>query len=169
MNTLFGLLSKLLKLLHAIEDAILVLLVAVMVLLATLQIFLRNFFDGGFIWGDPLLRMLLLWLGLLGALAASRTNKHISIDVLSHFLSEQYQLWVQALTGMFTAVVCAVVAYHAGRFVFDEYQYATPAFAGLPAWYFELVIPLAFGLMALRYVAFSVLKVRDGVIKVTGQ
>ena len=65
------------------EDTLLVLILSAMILLAAGQIILRNFLDIGFIWGDELLRMLVLWLAVAGALAASRSDKHISIDVLN--------------------------------------------------------------------------------------
>ncbi len=50
------------------EDALLVLILTAMIFLATIQIFLRNFLDMGFIWGDEMLRMLVLWLAVAGAL-----------------------------------------------------------------------------------------------------
>jgi TRAP-type C4-dicarboxylate transport system permease small subunit len=32
-----------------------------------------------------------------------------------------------------------------------DYEYGTEAFAGIPAWITELIIPIAFGMMAFRY------------------
>ena len=59
----------------ALEDGLLVLIVTVMILLAAMQIFLRNFFDIGFLWTDELLRLLVLWLAVAGAVAASRKDR----------------------------------------------------------------------------------------------
>ena len=56
---------------HRVEDALLVILLSLMILLAATQILLRNFFDLGFVWADPLLRALVLWLGLIGATVAT--------------------------------------------------------------------------------------------------
>ena len=64
------------------EDALLVLILSSMILLAAGQIVLRNVLDIGFIWGDEALRLMVLWLAVAGAVAASRTDKHINIDVL---------------------------------------------------------------------------------------
>ncbi len=64
-----------------LEDALLVALLGVLLLLASTQILLRNLFDAGLTWADPLLRVLVLWLGLLGAMIASRSGKHITLDV----------------------------------------------------------------------------------------
>ncbi|MCH8220487.1 MAG: TRAP transporter small permease subunit [Proteobacteria bacterium] len=66
-----------------IENGLLVLILTSMILLASTQIFLRNFLSTGFTIGDELLRILVLWLAMLGALAASRDQRHIAIDALT--------------------------------------------------------------------------------------
>jgi TRAP-type C4-dicarboxylate transport system permease small subunit len=48
-------------------------------------------------------------------------------------------------------MICGFIAWHAVRFVQMDYEYGTEAFAGIPAWVTEVIIPIAFGLMALRY------------------
>ena len=80
------------KRIHRIEDALLVLLLSIMIVLATTQILLRNFFDLGFVWADPLLRVMVLWLGMIGATVATRDNRHIRIDLLSQFFKRNYSL-----------------------------------------------------------------------------
>ncbi len=132
-----------------------------MILLASAQIFLRNLFDTSLFWGDPLLRILVLWVGLLGALAASRGNRQITIDVLSRLLEGRAKSAVRAVASVFTATVCGLLAFHAGRFVAMERAAATPAVAGLPAWLFELVMPFAFGLICLRYALATAAHLRD--------
>ena len=42
-------------------------------------------------------------------------------------------------------------AWYAINFVQMDYHYGTEAFAGVPAWITELIIPIAFILMAFRY------------------
>lgn len=154
-----GLASRALGLLHAVEDAFLALLLGLMVLLAPLQIFLRNFFDLGITWADPLLRVLVLWVGLLGAVAASRGNRQISVDVVSRLLAPRPQALVGVVTGAFTAFVSAYVAWHAGRFVATELEYESIAFSGIQAWIFQVVIPFAFGAIALRYAIYTAVDV----------
>ena len=143
--------TRTLNLIHRLEDGLLAGLLLAMLLLASSQIFLRNLFDIGLVWADPLLRIMLLWLGLLGALAASRDNKHISIDVLTRLLPERLQLYSHLFTALFTASVSGLIAYHSARFVLSEFEEHTMAVAGIPAWCFEVIIPLTFALIALRY------------------
>jgi len=141
--------------LHRVEDVLLSLLLAGMIVLASLQIFLRNLFDTGIGWADPLVRVLVLWLALLGALAASRNDKHINVDVLSRLLPERARLGVRSVTSLATAIICGVVAYHALRFVLDEHEMATTAFASVPTWALASIIPVAFAGIALRYLLLS--------------
>ena len=150
-----GVVARAVGALHRLEDGLLALLLGLMILLAPLQIFLRNFFDTGITWADPLLRVLVLWVGLLGAVAASRGDRHITIDALSRIFSERMQAVVRVVTSLFTTAVSAAVAYHAGRFVATEFEYGSVAFSGIPAWMFEIIIPIAFGVIALRYLLYG--------------
>ncbi|MGH8560727.1 MAG: TRAP transporter small permease, partial [Nevskiales bacterium] len=81
-----GRLQRGIRTLHALEDLLLALLLGAMVIVAAAQILLRNLFEWNFSWGDPLTRLLVLWVGLLGALAATRQNRHIAIDLVTHLL-----------------------------------------------------------------------------------
>ena len=57
----------------------------------------------------------------------------------------------ERLASVFTAGICALLAWHGGRLVWFEYQDGTTLGAGIPAWVAQIVIPLGFGLMALRF------------------
>jgi TRAP-type C4-dicarboxylate transport system permease small subunit len=137
--------------LHRVEDAALAVLLGAIVLLAPLQITLRELFETGLAWADPLLRALVLWVGLLGALAASRDGRHISIDAISRVLPARARAAAGVLTSLFTAGISGLVAYHGARFVHSELRFGSVAFSGIPAWWLESVIPFAFGWIALRY------------------
>ena len=147
--------SGLVGVVHRVEDIFLALLLGAMILLAPLQIFLRNFFDEGVTWGDPLLRVLVLWVGLLGAVSASRGDRHIGIDVFSRFVGDRFRLLLRVATSVFTVVVCALVAWYSGQFVAIEREYESVAFSGMPAWILQVVIPFAFSVMGLRYLAYA--------------
>jgi TRAP-type C4-dicarboxylate transport system permease small subunit len=143
--------QRLLHIIHRIEDSLLAIILLAMLLLASSQIFLRNLLDIGLFWADPLLRNMVLWLGLLGATAASRDNKHITIDVLTRILPVWARKQAHIFTSLFTATVTAIIAYHATRFVYMEFQSNTTTVAGIPTWIFESIIPIAFSFITLRY------------------
>lgn len=134
-----------------LEDSLLVVMMVMMVTIAATQILLRNFFDVSLAWGDPVLRTLVLWVGMFGAMVASRNENHIRIDLLSRFLPLLLKRAGRVMTDLFTIGVCSLLSYFAGRFVYYEYQDGSELFTGIPAWWAELILPAGFGLMALRY------------------
>ena len=146
--------SHLLSVLRRIEDWLLAILVLLLVVLAGGQIALRDLFHTGIFWADPLMRQLVLWTGMLGALAAVRDEKHIALDVLQRFLSPLAQKIARMLTFGFAAAICAALAWYSYVMLSVDYASATPssAFASLPAWIPETILPSAFVLMALRFV-----------------
>jgi len=142
------------RFLQKMEDSILVGLLLVMIGLAVAQIGLRNFFSSGIVWGDSLVRVLVLWTGLLGAMAASRADNHIRIDVIFRYLPPGAKQAATLVIQAFTAMICLVMAWHSARFVHMEMADGMTAFAGVPAWVCELIIPLAFLVMGIRYLLF---------------
>lgn len=147
---------RLLRLSAAAEDLLLVLLVAAMAMLAIADILLRNLGNGGFAWSEPLMRMGVLWLALVGAMVASRRGEHITVDILPHLLTGRGARMLRRLTDLFTAVVCAVLAWHGARFVLMDWRDGMEALPGLPAWAVEAIIPVGFAIIALRYGAAAV-------------
>ena len=137
--------------LAAVEDGILVSLLTAMIGLAGTQIVLRNLWDTSIGWGDPLLRVTVMWVGLLGAMAASRDDNHITIDLVSRLLEDRAKSVTRVITGLVSAIVCLMLAWHGMRFVLFEREDQAIAFASVPAWMCELIIPVAFGIMALRF------------------
>jgi TRAP-type C4-dicarboxylate transport system permease small subunit len=148
--------DKLKKALHQFEDAILVILLSSMILLASSQIFLRNLFDFGIIWVDPLLRVMVLWLGLVGAMVASRDNRHIRIDLLSDFFKNRTNQIIQCFVGIFSAAVCLIIAWYGIQWVRFDYLDQLIGFAGIPAWMLEVIVPISFGLIGIRYCLLSI-------------
>jgi len=149
-------LNRLEKAGKAFEDAVLVLILGSMILLAFTQIILRNFFDIGFIWSDELLRLMVLWLAMAGAVAASRKDRHISIAILDQFLPPTLQRLSKIILDLFTAGVCGLVAWHSAAFAYSAYEYGDLLLGNVPAWIPQSVLPVGFGLIAWRYLIFAV-------------
>ena len=136
---------------HRIEDAVLVSVLLAMILIAGLDILARLLFGGGFSWAPPLLRIMVLWLGLLGALFATRSREHIAIDLINRLGGPTLKRWLLVVTSLFSATICLIIAYHSKVFVESAYEWGDVAFEGLPAWPFQLIIPVTFGFMAIRF------------------
>lgn len=143
------------KRLNRVEDMLLVILLSIMILLASTQILLRNFFDSGFVWADPLLRVMVLWLGLIGATVATRSNKHIRIDLLSRLFKRNTHRLIQFFVGQFSAWICLIIAWYGAGWIRLDYAAGVAGFAGIPAWALEVIVPLCFALIGVRYFFMS--------------
>lgn len=138
------------------ESGLLAGLLATMIGVAAFQVIARNLFDSGLLWGDGLVRVLVLWVTLLGGMVASRHDEHIRMDLVARFASERWNRVLRRLTSAFTALVCGLFAWHSARFVWLDYQDGILAFGAVPAWACEAIMPLGAGVMALRYVLHTV-------------
>lgn len=147
--------NRFLQLLHKFEDGLLVALLLAMIVLAGVDILARWLFGGGISWVPPLLRVMVLWLGLLGALLATRTREHISIDLVSRLASEKVNRYLGAICQAFAAVICFIIAYHSQLFVGVAREFGDFAFQQVPAWPLQLIIPISFAGMGLRFTAHS--------------
>ena len=114
--------DRLQALLLRLEDGILVGLLLLMMGIAVTQILLRNLFEAGIAWGDTLVRILVLWVGLVGAMVASRAGNHINIDLISRYLPERVKGGVGLVVELFTASVCSVAAYYSLQFIQREME-----------------------------------------------
>lgn len=142
------------------EELILALLLGGMILLAFSQILLRNFFDTGIAWAEPLLRLLVLWVGMLGAMLATHYDKHIRIDLITRFIPEQHHRLSAFTTGLVSSFVCALLAWHSARFVYNEWQDGGEAFIGVPAWIAESILPFGFSVMTVRFAMLALQTLR---------
>jgi len=141
----------------AAETFLLLFFLFAAIFLASAQIFLRNFFDSGIFWADSALRILVLWIGMIGAMFASRHKEHIRIDVLSHYLPVNIRNNIWRVTELITAAACGIVVFYSIEFIKYEYEDGLIAFANVPVWLCEAIIPFAFFVMALRYFIFAIM------------
>lgn len=139
-----------------VEEAVLGSLVAAMVFLAALQIVLRNGFRTGLSWAEPFLGYAMLWLTMLGALAATGRHKHITVDLVSHLAPPRARRILRVLTDVLAGFVCVGLCAASVRFVQFQREAANTAFLGIPEWRLYLVLPAGFALMALRFAVQAV-------------
>jgi len=148
--------ARLLRGLAAVEDGLLVALLVLLIVLAAAQIVLRNLFDTSLLWADPALRVMVLWIGMIGAMVATRSDKQIAIDALSRFLPQHWKSRIRVVTDLFTAAVSAVVAWSAFRLMMGDREAGGMAISFVPVWVCESILPVAFAVIAFRYLLFAV-------------
>jgi len=89
------------------ENAVVYTLLSLLILLSFAQVGGRLLFNTGFSDADPIICHLVLWLGLLGAVLATREKQHITIDIVSRFVTGKKLYAIQIITGLFTTCVCS--------------------------------------------------------------
>ncbi len=133
------------------EEMLLSLFLVVMILLACYQIALRWFTSGGIIWIDPLLRYLVLWSGLLGAVLATARDGHISLDVIGYLLSDRVKDGIRVLTCTFSTVVSLFLLRATLLFIHSEIEFGSGGLFGLPSWGWNLIFPIAFAMISFHF------------------
>ncbi len=134
-----------------VENVLLVTLLGGMMLVAVGQVIAREIFETGFFWAGELVRLMVLWLAMIGSIAACRENRHIRIDAISHLLSDRAVGIVRMLVDTFAAVVCGVIAWNAWRYLQLEIEFEDTVLIDTPAWVAHLVVPVAFALLSYRF------------------
>jgi C4-dicarboxylate transporter, DctQ subunit len=134
-----------------LEEILLVSLVILMVSLGFLQILFRNLIAIGIVWVDPLVRHLVLWIALLGASIATRENRHISIDILSGYLSPASQRRVQGGLQLVSASICLLLVHPAIRFLENDYQAGKTLALGIPMWVSQAIMPVMMFVLGVRF------------------
>lgn len=123
----------------------------------------------GLVWSQTLGLVLMLWVGLVGASLAAHEHRHLSLDLGSKLWPKKALPMVQAVGNVVTAGFCLVFAFLAVKSLGDHFKdYADTDGAGgifvalpIPKWAAFSVIPVAFVIMAVRFLA----QARDGVLK----
>lgn len=146
-----GLLARAERAGRLVENALLCLLLGGLIVLASAQIVLRNVFSMGLPWADGAIRLTVLWLAVLGAVAASREGRHIAIDLLGRFLPKPLALAALVVANVFAALVSGALAYYAWIFVRDSREFGDTLLNGLPAWWFQAILPVGFAILCYRF------------------
>jgi TRAP-type C4-dicarboxylate transport system permease small subunit len=142
--------------LAGVETALLVLSLSVMMLLAFGQVVLRNLFGTSFLWGDPLVRQMVLWTGFLGAALATQDDRHISIDAFTKYIPPRPREVIKVVTSLAAAVITGFLADAGWIFLLDEKTAGGELFLGIPSWVGLVMIPVGYGLITVHFVANSI-------------
>jgi tripartite ATP-independent transporter DctM subunit len=134
------------------EDAVLVAALALATVVPLIDALGRPL--GGFhIPGSALyVQQLTLWLAFVGGLAATRLGAHLTLSTSQLFPEGSLARRAARLAALsVAAAVVAVLAYASAMLVAGSRQEGHVLPGGLPEWVSECVMPVALGLMALRF------------------
>jgi tripartite ATP-independent transporter DctM subunit len=100
--------------------------------------------------GADYLQQLVLWLAFLGGLVATREGRHLTLSTAELF-PERMRRRGHVLAAAVAAAAVAVLTYAAVGLVAADRQDDKVLPGGIPIWLVECLMPLALGLMALRF------------------
>ncbi len=144
--------NRFLTALITIEELLLSLFLSAMILLACYQIGLRWFTSGGLLWIDPLLRYLVLWSGLFGAVLATARDNHIALDAVGFLLHNRVKRWLKLIIHLFCVIVAIFLFRATLIFIKSEFEFGAGDLFGLPTGVWYLIFPIAFGLILFHFV-----------------
>lgn len=143
---------------RSLENLLLAIILFAMIGLAAYQVALRNIAGSGISWADEALRLMVLWAAIVGAVAASRDNVHLRIDLLSRFLSRTGRMATAIVVDVFTVAVAGILAWYSWEFVAESREFGDQIFGDLALWPFQAVLPAGFALIAYRYLIGAVIQ-----------
>ena len=136
--------------LAAAEGALLVALLAVMVTLAFLQVILRHF-GLGLLWGETVLKHLVLWTGFLGAALAASAEKHFAWEAAHVGAPEKLKPWLRLTANLAGAAITAILLSASWTYFTDDRasgaELMTIGGVVVKSWIASAGIPLGFALV----------------------
>jgi TRAP-type C4-dicarboxylate transport system permease small subunit len=155
------------KVLAKIEQWLIMALLTLMVTLTFLHVALRalyryahfqwaNIFLGHVDWTEILVRLLVLWITLLGASLLTRDNRHIKIDLMSTLLPVKWQPLRESILSIGCVLISAFMLKASIEFLKIEISFGGQLFQGFPSWLGQMIIPIGFSLILFRFLLRSI-------------
>src|SRR5207237_4380206 len=135
-----------------VERWLLVAIVLTMVLLPTLEAVLRRAVGGSVPDAIPDTTHLTLWVGFVGAMLATATERHLALSTVE-MLPERLRTAARSYGHMVGALVMSVLAYASVKMIVADHSRVDTLAGGVPEWWFETIMPVGFAVMALRSAA----------------
>jgi C4-dicarboxylate transporter DctM subunit len=142
--------SRIVAGLHRIEDLAAGIALAAMFLLPMAEVVLRRLGTTGIPGSIPFVQHLTLWVAFLGAALAAREHRLLALATGALIPEGPAKSVASLLTDTVAASVSALLCVGAVQLVHEEYVAGTEIALGLRAWVAQLVLPIAFGLIAVR-------------------
>lgn len=137
---------------RSVEDVLVVLIMAVMVILPVIQIFSRFFFNFTIVGATDYLKQGTLWVAFAGASLAMRENRHLKLSTGTEFLKGSAGAAAKVFHKSISLAVIAAFVIACISLIAVEKKGAALAAPFLPVWVSQLVMPIFVGLMGVRLI-----------------
>ncbi len=124
-----------------------------MAVFPVLEMVLRTLWNTGIPGSSGYVQHLTLWVGFLGAMVAAREGQHLSLSTGMVSLPPLVDRLTDIVAAAISTAVAAGLAWASLRFVQVEFESPVRIGGWLPLWAVEAILPAAFAVIAVRFVA----------------
>lgn len=89
-----GLLNKVLDWSEKLISYIAMIFLVIMILIVTMTVCTRYFFNYTFRWSDEIALLMMIWFGFIGIALGVKGSIHLSIEYFMSLIPERYQIWI---------------------------------------------------------------------------
>ena len=136
--------------LREVENLLVSLALAALVLVPLGEIVLRRVFHTGISGATAFQQHLTLLIGLLGGALAAREGRLLTLSTLIDLLKGRGQVFARVFSSAFAAGISVFLCMAAMQLVQSEKEAGKILAYGIPLWTIQFVMPVSFGVIALR-------------------
>jgi tripartite ATP-independent transporter DctM subunit len=155
---------KIVKLLCRLEEILCIFALVFLALLPVAESFARVLFKTGIPASSGFLVHLLLAAGLFAGMITTRNNEHLTIGILQSFSNDKIKATLKVVSSLISACVSIIIAFSSLSFI--KIGLSEKLIGFIPERVFGAVIPLAYGVMAIRFIRLSGLSGRKVIFSV---
>ena len=140
------------KILNELEDNFCAVILAIMTVLAFINVIARYVFLASFPWVEELNRLGLVMLTYIGAATALKKHAHLGLSILTDALPRKVQLVISVLGCVAGLFFCYIAVQYGYKMVVSEYQHNVLT-QGMqwPEYLFGLWMPVGCAILAIRF------------------
>ncbi len=139
------------KIITSVDDFLGMVLMAFIILLATVNVFMRYVLGSPWGWVEEVTIFTFVWLIMFGAASVIKAEGHCSIDVIARRLPPQMQRCVNIVVHGVTIITLMLMIWYGIKLTLGAGSKVTPML-GIPYTYVDLAIPVGCSLMLMYYV-----------------
>jgi tripartite ATP-independent transporter DctM subunit len=138
-----------------VENLLLSLALAAMVLIPLLESALRALFAVGIPGSTSIVQHLTLVVGMAGGAIAAREDRLLALSSAQSLLQGRLKTAARVMAYSFGAAVSFFLCFAGSQFVLSEREAGSVLVRGVPVWWIQLLLPLGFAAVALRLLLHS--------------
>ena len=145
-----------------VEDVISIITFIIMLTLTFANVFSRFVLHASLAFTDEYVTVLFVLCSLAGSSVGQRNRYHLGLDFFTSFLPEKGQRIISVIANILALIFLVVLFWYGCGMVKSEYvlkQVSTTM--QHPQWIYGLTIPVGSGIMILRYIIDTYLKIQE--------